>query len=174
MSSSLESGSPPTRNVTGRVAKLSAARIHRACASSARSVVKRPPVAARGAAERVAAPRPDPGPQGPPGRGGDHGPGGAAGEPGWIGGEPRAGVGERLAQQIAAEARLGGRGEILWLDRRDLVEPARGERQVGGAVGGPPPGGPLRPGAPPPPPPPGRPPPPRRPLSRRGAGPPPR
>src|SRR2546425_8048132 len=50
MSSSLESGSPPTRNVTGRVAKLSAARIHRACASSARSAVKRPPVAARSAA----------------------------------------------------------------------------------------------------------------------------
>src|SRR2546426_10999160 len=49
MSSSLESGSPPTRNVTGRVAKLSAARIHRACASSARSAVKRPPVAARSA-----------------------------------------------------------------------------------------------------------------------------
>src|SRR5438132_406465 len=50
MSSSLESGRPPTRNVTGRVAKLSAARIHRACASSARSAAKRPPVAARSAA----------------------------------------------------------------------------------------------------------------------------
>src|SRR5438132_10798897 len=44
-------------------------------------------------------------------------PEGAAGEPRWIECEPRAAVGELLAQQVAADARLGGRGEILRLDR---------------------------------------------------------
>src|SRR5256886_11164013 len=82
-------------------------------------------------------------------RGRDRGPEGAAGEPRWIEGGPRAAVGELLAQQIAADARLGGRGEILWLDRRDLVEPARGERQVGGRVGGQPRAGSFDPAAPP-------------------------
>src|SRR2546422_7397339 len=51
--------------------------------------------------------------------------------------------------QIAADARLRGRGEILRLDRRDLVEPARGERQVGGRVGGQPRAGSFDADAPP-------------------------
>src|SRR2546422_11611275 len=74
--------------------------------------------------------------------------------------------------QIAADARLRGRGEILRLDRRDLVEPARGERQVGGRGGGEPRGGFFDAGAPPLPPRPARPQPPRGPRSReigRGA-----
>src|SRR3989454_11244591 len=106
-------------------------------------------------------------PKRPRRRGRDHRPEGAAGEPRWIEGEPRAAVGELLAQQIAADARLGGRGEILRLDRRDLVEPARGERHVGGRVGGPPPARPFHAGAPPPPPPPAPPQPPRGPRPRR-------
>src|SRR5207244_2747337 len=153
MSSSLESGSPPTRNVTGRVAKLSAARIHKACASSARSAVKRPPLAARSAAssadtraaepakrtasiqrsrravlppapaprhqppvagaegdaQEVVAHGPEPLSQGARRRGRDHRAEGAAREPRRVEREPCAAVGELLAQQVAADARLGGR-----------------------------------------------------------------
>src|SRR5256885_873063 len=145
MSSSLESGSPPTRNVTGRVAKLSPPLFP----PPPPAALPRAPVAGdEGDAGQVVAPRSEPMTQRARRRGRDHRPEGAAGEPRWIEGEPRAAVGELLAQQIAADARLGGRGEILWLDRRDLFEPARGEGQVGGPCRRPPPSAPLCPARP--------------------------
>ena len=68
------------------------------------------------------------------GRGRDDGAERAAGQTGRIDSEPRAAVGELLAQLIEPDARLGGRRQVGGLDRGDAVEAARRQREVGGGV----------------------------------------
>src|SRR2546425_6740482 len=72
-------------------------------------------------AEDVVAHRAEALAQRPRGRGGHDGAERAPGEAGRIEREPGAAVGELLAQQVAADPRLGGGGEVLRLDRGDAV-----------------------------------------------------
>src|SRR6059036_3365994 len=60
----------------------------------------------------------------------------AAGEPGRVECEPGPSVRELLAQEIAADARLDRRREILWFDGGDVIEAPGGECQVDRGVGG--------------------------------------
>src|SRR5213080_198406 len=86
--------------------------------------------------------------QRPRGRRGHDGAERAPREPRRIEREPRSAVGELLAQQVAADPRLGSGGEVLGLDRRNAVEPPGGEREVCGSVSGQPRAGALEPDAP--------------------------
>src|SRR5437773_1475236 len=67
-------------------------------------------------------------------RGRDDGAERAPGETGRINREPRAAVGELLAQLIEPDAGLGGRREVGRLDRGNPVEAAGRDREVGGSV----------------------------------------
>jgi hypothetical protein len=63
-----------------------------------------------------------------------HGAERTTGESGRIDREPGAAVGELLAQLIEPDPGLGRRREVRGLDGGHAVEPARGEREVGGRV----------------------------------------
>src|SRR6266850_483982 len=73
-------------------------------------------------------------------RGGDDRAQRASRETGWVDAEPRAAVGELLAQLVESDSGFRRRREIGRLDGGDAVEAARGQGEVGGRIA-------LQPGA---------------------------